>query len=202
MYFEIPNMLTPLLTNFTVAVFASNHAYTLLSRYEYFYIAIMIVNFISIYQYIGISRTSLTHSAVHSDASKVPLKSNVTLHVSNTSWCKQWKNDDYREVIVLISLMIVQTQDKYCKYVTWSDKTDLIAHYRMSNFLTNTKLCESPIRFQCHCNNRSASAGCFFLALWRSIQAVWGLHGAMSGQQWNVCACQVSWWWIKTCGVD
>jgi len=29
---------------------ASNHAYTLLSQYEYFYIAITIVNFVSIYQ--------------------------------------------------------------------------------------------------------------------------------------------------------
>ena len=59
MYFETPSILTPLLTNFTVAVFASNQAYTLLLRYEYFYIANMIVNFISIYQYIGISHTSL-----------------------------------------------------------------------------------------------------------------------------------------------
>ena len=61
MYFETSSILTPLLTNFTVAVFASNHAYknTLLSRYEYFYIAITIVNFISIYQYISILRTSL-----------------------------------------------------------------------------------------------------------------------------------------------
>ena len=31
MYFEIPSILTPLLTNFAVAVFASNHAYTLLA---------------------------------------------------------------------------------------------------------------------------------------------------------------------------
>ena len=58
-HFETPSILTPMLTNFVVAVFASNYAYTLLSQYEYFYIAIMIVNFILIYQYIGISRTSL-----------------------------------------------------------------------------------------------------------------------------------------------
>ena len=50
MYFETLSILTPLLTNFAVA---SKHAYTLLSRYEYFYIAITIVNFISIYQYIA-----------------------------------------------------------------------------------------------------------------------------------------------------
>ena len=49
MYFETASILTPLLTNFAVAVFT----------YEYFYIAIMIVNFILIYQYIGISSTSL-----------------------------------------------------------------------------------------------------------------------------------------------
>ena len=63
MYFETPSMLTPLLTNFVATIFASNHAYTLeytlLSRYEYFYIAIMIVNFILIYQYISISCISL-----------------------------------------------------------------------------------------------------------------------------------------------
>jgi len=45
--------LTPLLTNFAVGRFASNHAYTLLSRYEYFYTAIMILNFISVYWYIA-----------------------------------------------------------------------------------------------------------------------------------------------------
>ena len=59
MYFETPNILIPLLKNFAVAVFASNHAYTLLSQYEYFDIAITIVNFISINQYIGILCTSL-----------------------------------------------------------------------------------------------------------------------------------------------
>ena len=59
MYFETPSILTPLLTNFAVAVFTSNHAYALLSQYKYFYIAITIVNFILIYQYIGISSTSL-----------------------------------------------------------------------------------------------------------------------------------------------
>ena len=50
-YFETLSMLTPLLTNFAVATFASSLSYTLLSRYEY-YIVITIVNFISIYQYI------------------------------------------------------------------------------------------------------------------------------------------------------
>jgi len=29
------------------------------------------------------------------------------------------------------------------------------------------------------CDNWSAFAGCFFLALWGSAQTVWGLHGAM-----------------------
>ena len=53
MYFETSSILTPLLTNFAEAVFASNHAYTLVPRYEYFYIAITIVDFISIYQYIA-----------------------------------------------------------------------------------------------------------------------------------------------------
>ena len=62
MYFETPSTLIPLLTNFAVAIFASNHAYTLLSRYEYFYITITIVNFISVYQYIGILRTSVQSS--------------------------------------------------------------------------------------------------------------------------------------------
>ena len=52
MYFETPSILIPLLTDFVVAVFPSNHTYTLLSRYEYCYITITIVNFISIYQYI------------------------------------------------------------------------------------------------------------------------------------------------------
>ena len=47
-YFETPSILTPLLTNIAVAAFASNHAYTLLSRYQYFYIAITIENSISI----------------------------------------------------------------------------------------------------------------------------------------------------------
>ena len=32
------------------------------------------------------------------------------------------------------------------------------------------------------CDNWYASAGCFFLALWQSVQAVWGIHGAMGGQ--------------------
>ena len=54
MHCETPSIPTPLLTNF------ADYAYTLPSWYDYFYIAITVVNFISIYQYIGISRTSLT----------------------------------------------------------------------------------------------------------------------------------------------
>jgi len=42
------------------------------------------------------------------------------------------------------------------------------------------------------CDNWYASAGCFFLALWQSVQAVWGIHGAMGGQYWAACACQLS----------
>jgi len=65
MYFETPSILTPLLTNFAVAVFVSNHTYSLLSRYEYFHIAITIINSISIYQYIAhitIARTDKMQS--------------------------------------------------------------------------------------------------------------------------------------------
>ena len=32
------------------------------------------------------------------------------------------------------------------------------------------------------CDNWSASAGCLFLALWQSVEAVWSIHGAMEGQ--------------------
>ena len=62
MYFETLSILILLLTNFAVTIFASNHAYTLLSRYEYFYIAITIMNFISMYQYIAHTTTLVLNS--------------------------------------------------------------------------------------------------------------------------------------------
>ena len=77
--------------NFLVAVFASNHVYTLLSRYEYFYIAITIVNFISIYQYIGISHTSLLCSVYESFVLLTRLIVRVKClfcAVWGNSWCK------------------------------------------------------------------------------------------------------------------
>ena len=74
MYFETPSLLTPFLRNFAVALFASDHAYTLLSWYEYFYITTTIVNFTSIYQYIGISCTSLirTYTYTHKETQLMP----------------------------------------------------------------------------------------------------------------------------------
>jgi len=76
---------------------------------------------------------------------------------------------------------------------------------KMQFFHTNVKLHECTIRFQCQTwpvITGLLLLGAFFLALWRSVRAVWSIHGAMGGQWWAVCACQVSWCWIKTCGVD
>jgi len=92
MYFETPNILITLLKSFAVAVFASSHAYTLLLGYEYFYITITVVNFISIYQYnigISISRSSLCHKQLHHQLTTVAthnsnaLRSRGAIHFSS-----------------------------------------------------------------------------------------------------------------------
>jgi len=74
----------------------------------------------------------------------------------------------------------------YNSYVTRSDKKGLFAHNRKSNFFTQIQsymnaLLDFSVRHMA-CDNWSASAGCLFLTLWRSVQAVWSIHGAMGGQ--------------------
>ena len=90
MHFETPSVLRPLLTNFAVAVHASNLACTPLSRYEYFYIGITIVNFISIYQYI----THITNTTT--------IKLYVTVVRSQLLYCTQvWQPHFMKDIVNL-----------------------------------------------------------------------------------------------------
>ena len=105
MHFETPSVLRLLLTNFAVAVLASNLACTPLSRYEYFYIGIMIVNFISIYQYIGISRTynSSCYELSHSILNFVAYKNTNLVRLSFSQVLKEqnWQDLQVYEMIWL-----------------------------------------------------------------------------------------------------
>jgi len=68
------------------------------------------------------------------------------------------------------------------KYVAYTDKTWYYCSRQVQqSFDSNTKLHKCKIRFQCQ-TNWSVSAGCFFLALWQSVWAVWGFHGTLGGQ--------------------
>ena len=75
MYLEAPSMLAQLQIYFAVAVFALNHAFTLLSQYDSFYIGITVVKFISIYPYIGNTRY-ITHIPIV----KLSLQCAQTIH--------------------------------------------------------------------------------------------------------------------------